>query len=472
MPAEIDPLRILQVSTYDVGGGAERIAAQLMAYYRAQGHTAEMAVGIKRADDPGTYLIPNAALRGPWTRFWWRVYERMGPVSHRLRGVWRVRRLAEYLAEPGIALDRTRGIQTMRYPGTRRLLDLPPQPPDIVHAHNLHIDYFDLRQLPRLSRQRPLLITLHDMWLFTGHCAHALQGEWWKTGCVHCPDLALYPPIRRDATTINWGRKRDIYAQSRFAIAAPSRWLLDRAQQSMLMPAVSEARVIPNGVDVDTFHPADDVRAIREALGLPPDAAILLFTALGIRSNVWKDYATLEAAVRQIAARIGDRPLVFVVLGESGEDETWDGAAVRYVPFQRDPAVVAQYYQTADLYLHAAYADTFPNTVLEALACGTPVVATAVGGIPEQIRGLAHFDPRWNTSDPAEATGVLVGPGDAPAMAEAALALLADDPLRRQLSENAARDVRARFSLKQQGDTYLAFYRELIARHAADTQRA
>lgn len=470
MPAPDDPLRILQVSTFDVGGGAERIAAQLMRYYRAQGHVAMLAVGEKRTDDPGTYQIPNAAMRGPWTRFWWSVYDRMGPASHRRRGMWRVRRLAEYLAEPGIALDRHRGIQTMRYPGTRCLLDLPPQPPDIVHAHNLHIDYFDLRQLPRLSCARPLLLTLHDMWLFTGHCAHALEGERWKTGCVHCPDLDLYPPIRRDATAINWQRKRDIYAQSRFAIAAPSRWLMDLAQQSMLMPAVTEARVIPNGVDVDTFRPADDVRAVRETLGLPPDAAILLFTALGIRTNVWKDVATLEAAVRQIAARMGDRPLVFVVLGESGPDETWDGAAVHYVPFQRDPAVVAQYYQAADLYLHAARADTFPNTVLEALACGTPVVATAVGGVPEQIRGLARFAPAWNASEADEATGALGGPGDANAMAGAALALLTDDTLRRQLGQNAARDARERFSLARQGEAYLAFYRDVIERHAMEAR--
>ncbi len=459
-----DPLRILQVSTYDVGGGAERIAAQLMGYYRARGHDAWMAVGLKRSDDPGTFLIPNAALRGPWTRFWWRVYGWLGPYSHRVRGLWRVRRVAEYLAEPGIALDRHRGIQSMRYPGTRRLLDLPPRPPDIVHAHNLHIDYFDLRELPRLSRARPLLLTLHDMWLFTGHCAHALNCDRWRTGCGGCPDLDLYPPIRRDATATNWRRKRDIYARSRFAIATPSRWLMALAEESMLMPGVSEARVIPNGVDVDTFRPARDRAALRAALDLPADAAVLLFTALGVRTNRWKDPRTLEAAVRGIAGGGMGRPVVFVILGEDAPAEDWDGAAVRYVPFLRDPAAVARYYQAADLYLHAALADTFPNTVLEALACGTPVVATAVGGIPEQVRGLARFDPALNASGPDEATGVLVPPGDAAAMAGAARALLADESLRRQLGDNAARDVRARFTLAQQGEAYLAWYRELIER--------
>jgi len=54
-------------------------------------------------------------------------------------------------------------------------------------------------------------------------------------------------------------------------------------------------------------------------------------------------------------------------------------------PYKKDPKNVARFYQAADIYIHPARADTFLNIVLEALACGTPVVASAVGGIPKQV---------------------------------------------------------------------------------------
>jgi glycosyltransferase involved in cell wall biosynthesis len=126
---------------------------------------------------------------------------------------------------------------------------------------------------------------------------------------------------------------------------------------------------------------------------------------------------------------------------------------VRFVEYQTDPRAVARYYQAADVYVHAARADTFPNTILEAQACGTPVVATAVGGIPEQID-----DGR---------TGLLVPPGDAAALAERIARLLGDNDLRARLGEQAAADARDRFDLNRQADTYLDWYRDLVERHAA-----
>jgi len=99
--------------------------------------------------------------------------------------------------------------------------------------------------------------------------------------------------------------------------------------------------------------------------------------------------------------------------GEASPPEQIGGVAIRFVPYLKDPKIVARYYQAADLYLHPARADTFPTTVLEALARGTPVVASAVGGIPEQdIEGR---------------TGFLVPVGDAQALARRVLDLLGDE---------------------------------------------
>ncbi len=112
------------------------------------------------------------------------------------------------------------------------------------------------------------------------------------------------------------------------------------------------------------------------------------------------------------------------------------------------PAEVARWLQAADLYVHPSRADTFPSGVLEALACGTPVVASRVGGIPEQVR---------------DETGVLVDPGDPAALASAIESLLADPSRRGQMSAAAAEDARTRFSLDRQVDAYVALYGELLA---------
>ncbi len=126
---------------------------------------------------------------------------------------------------------------------------------------------------------------------------------------------------------------------------------------------------------------------------------------------------------------------------------------------------MAAYYQAADVYLHAARAENLATTILEALATGLPVVATAVGGIPEEVRSLAGAPGAWN--GPAigadEATGVLVAPGDAAGMSAAAAAILGDDALRARLGANAARDAAERFDLERQLDDTIDWYREIIA---------
>jgi len=109
---------------------------------------------------------------------------------------------------------------------------------------------------------------------------------------------------------------------------------------------------------------------------------------------------------------------------------------------------VAWSHQAADLYLHPARADTFPTTVLEALACGTPIVASAVGGIPEQV-----IEGR---------TGFLVPVGDARALAERVLDLLADDGLRVRMGRLAAEDAARRFGRERMAGEYLAFYEEIL----------
>jgi glycosyltransferase involved in cell wall biosynthesis len=477
------PLRVLQVSAGEIRGGAEKVAWDLFQAYSARGHNSWLACGQKGSDHPGVFRIRQQECRGRWVRFWHRIEARLlawdGQVPGGVRGTWRLSRVAGAVAEPGKWLDRHRGWQDFRYPETWRLLTLPPERPDLVHCHTLHTRYFDLRILPWLSRQLPVILTLHDAWLLSGLCWHSFDCERWKTGCGQCPHLTLYPTryagVLRDATAYNWRRKQRIYRRSRLYVATPSRWLMQKVEQSILAAAVIEARVIPNGVDLSVFHPSRNKAGVRAEVGIPPGAKVLLFAANGVRTNPNKDYQTVRQAAARVAERHRQQDVLFVALGEDAPAERIGKAEVRFVPFQRDPHIVARYYQAADIYLHAAHADTFPNTVLEALACGTPVVANAIGGIPEQVNGLktaASCRHDIHCHEAEEATGILVPARDSEAMAGGCELLLNDESLHRRLSENAATHARRRFDLQRQANNYLEWYEHVLQNHSAQQPRS
>ena len=459
-------LRILQVNTADREGGAAGVAWSLFHAYRTRGHESWLTVGRKYSDDPDVVVVPNQRQPSIWGGFCRGLQEQLKLFEENMRGVWRVRGQLEAWSSPWRKMRRALGVEDFDYPGTRQLLTLPPHRPDIVHCHNMHGGYFDLRILRRLSHEVPVVLHLHDTWLLSGHCAYSLDCERWKIGCGHCPDLTLYPAIERDATAYNWRRKRDIFSKSRLYVTTPAHWLMRKVEQSILAPAIVKTRVIPNGGDLSIFHPADRQR-VRSELGIAHNAKMLLFTANGVLSNMWKDYATLKASVAKVAQRTQKQDLIFIALGEEAPPERIGQAEVRFVPFQKDRRAVARYFQAADLYVHAARAEVSPLTIIEALACGTPVVATAVGGIPEQVKGLelpqfSLWNSGLNRYGVNEATGVLVPGGDVQAMAAGIEQLLSDDFLRRCLGENAAWDAAKRFDLQGQADGFLAWYREIV----------
>lgn len=456
-----DRLRVLQVSTMDRGGGAERSAWNLYKAYKHRGHESWLAVGTKRTDDADVLVLSRHRPQSAWKRLSENALRRLQTVEN-IRGIWRLQRWLRTWSDPWLHI----GIEDFNYPGTQQLLDLSHSRPDIVHCHNLHGGYFDLRMLSRLSNEVPVILNLHDAWLLSGHCAHSFDCERWKSGCGHCPDLTLYPAIEGDASAYNWYRKKKIFRKSRLYVTAPSNWLMQKVGQSMLAPAIVESRIIPNGTDLSIFCPGDR-RKVRATLGIPDDAKTLLFTANGIQKNIFKDYETMKAAVTKVAQRMKDANLIFIALGEEGPPETIGRAEVRFVPYQKDRRVVACYYQAADLYIHAARAEVCPLAIIEALACGTPVVATGVGGIPEEIKGLelpqfSLWNSGLNRYGAEEATGVLVPGGDAKAMAEGIVRLLSDNSLRSRLGANAALDAAKRFDLEGQADTFLAWYQEIL----------
>ncbi len=394
-------MKILQISTADRGGGAEAVALSLHRGLRERGHDAVLAVGYRRTDEEGVVEIGGSGSRK-----------------------------GRALRDPGVLLDMLRGHEDFRFPASHRVLELAPWAPDVVHVHNLHGGYFDLRALPELARRARLVATLHDAWLLTGHCAHPLDSDGWLRGCGNCPHLDTYPALRRDGTAFNLERKRSIYDGLELTAVTPSRWLMDMVERSVLAPAAARREVIPNGVDLDVFSP----RAPAETRSVP----LLVFAAQGGRANEFKDFATLRAALGRLSV-----PVEAVALGDASPVEEQVGQATVRSLGTVPPRKVADWLRAADVYVHPSRADTFPNGVLEALACGTPVVASRVGGIPEQV---------------TEATGVLVEPGDPAVLATAIESLLADPVRRARMGDAAAADARARFASDPQIDAYIRLY--------------
>ena len=403
-----------------------------------------MAVGRKTGSDPAVFELKSPRAPNLWKRSWCRLgrefrrHEKL-PFSNRL-DTW-----CHDLAEPIRRWRVRRGHEDFDFPGARELLALRPKAPSIVQCHNLHGKYFDLRTIAALSRQVPTLLTLHDAWLLSGHCAHSLGCDRWRDGCGHCPDLTIYPAVRRDATAFNWKRKQAIYTGGRFYVATPSEWLMRKVEQSMLMPSIKERRVIPNGIELSVFCPGDK-EAARAELCLSRQARILLFVAKGMRSNPFKDYRLLEAVITTLAEEQLDT--VVIAVGDNAPNYRVGNTEVRFVPLGQDAAAMTRYYRAADIYVHPAKTDTFPNAILEAMACGTPVIATSVGGIPEQLR---H-----------ECTGFLVPAGDANVMAATVQAALKEPILLKRMGEQAAEEARERFGLQRMANMYLDWYKEIL----------
>jgi len=332
-------------------------------------------------------------------------------------------------------------------PATKHIPDGLDLSPNVIHAHNLFGNFFDLRELPRISKSLPVIITLHDMWMFTGHCSYAKNCEKWQTGCGECPDLTLPPAILKDASRANHSRKHQIYQSSKLHIATPSRWLLDLAKQSILAEGMEEGRVVNNGIDQNVFKPGNKAKC-RSELDIPQDTTVLLYAANGAQTNPYKDYSTLRNAFPRIVASNPERKLLLLCVGERHPVPDTSGLPIRNLPWVNSRRELAKYYQAADLFLHAANMENFPNTIIEALSCGLPCIATAVGGIPEQIKEGRN--------------GFLVKPQDPQAMAHQIQEILDKSERLPEMAEFAHRESKGQYSLERMGQDYLDWFEELL----------
>lgn len=226
---------------------------------------------------------------------------------------------------------------------------------------------------------QPVVWTLHDQHVFTGGCHYAGDCTGFTQACGHCPLLAS--DQADDLSALVLARKRQALARLRppMHVVTPSRWMAAAAARSSLLRDIP-VHTIPNGLDTDVFRPVDR-RSLRLRLGIDPDATVILFVA-HILDDPRKGYLHLRAALDALPT---PGRLVLVVAGESQVPPP------AHVPFlhrgaARDDAELASLYAMADLVAVPSDQENYPNTALEALACGTPVIGFAIGGMPELVQ--------------------------------------------------------------------------------------
>ena len=144
--------------------------------------------------------------------------------------------------------------------------------------------------------------------------------------------------------------------------------------------------VIPNGVDCDKFRPMPQT-TVRKQLGLPQDIKIIL--SVGNLVDL-KGFDILIRSIKKLRDVDGYHDLMLIIAGEGDQREHLEGMIDAFrltgivslkgnIPHKE----LCQWYNAADLFCLASSREGWPNVILESLACGTPVVATNVGGIPE-----------------------------------------------------------------------------------------
>ena len=281
-----------------------------------------------------------------------------------------------------------------------RLLD--KQKPEAVYLLNLHGYYLNFPMLFDYLRKRRLKIVylMLDEYPFLGKCAFAFDCERYCAGCEHCPQIREYP------ASLVFDRSRRLLEMKKRAYEGQDivfvgiRYTVERAKRSYLLRDARFA-VLDEAVDLrNTYYPRDinDIEALRAWLGISPESRIALTVAPDSDPRKGGKYY-LEAARRLI----GRRDIAFVHVGFDGDAAQ---CPENYIPisYVADQNELAEYYSLADLFVCTSLAETVANTCLEALSCGTPILAFNVTGMPD-CADAAH--------------GIFVPAGDSAALAEA-----------------------------------------------------
>ena len=353
-------MKIAMVNHSDINGGAARAAWRIHHALRQSGVDSQMYV--------------NRASAGDWTVTGPRgkLAKALGMVRSPLGGV------ANRLLKTGNPILHSPAILPSSWPKRLNTSDA-----DIVHLHWVNGEMMSVADISRITK--PVVWTLHDMWAFCGaeHCADDFR---WRDGY-----LKTNRPSHESGFDLNrwtWQRKLNAWKKP-IHIVTPSRWLADCARQSVLMREWPIS-VIPNALDVELWQPVEKKLA-RQLMNLPSDVPLLAFGAFGAVRAPHKGFDLLLSALEHLRGQMPD--LHLVVFGESAPKHQPDlGFPIHYVGHLHDDLSLRVLYSAADALMIPSRIDNLPNAGVEAMACGTPVIAFDTCGLSDIV---THQQTGW-----------------------------------------------------------------------------
>ena len=356
----VTDMRVLIVNTAERTGGAAIAANRLLHALNRNGVEARMLVRDRKTDASDVVNIPPS---------------------------WRLK--SNFLWERGViwlnnGLSKKNLFQVDIANAGTDITTMPDfQWADVVHLHWVNQGFLSLKNLERiLASGKPIVVTMHDQWYFTGICHYSGGCDKYKTQCQHCP---MIKGKGADLAQRVFDRKRAMYEGCNISFVGCSRWMADLARQSALTQGHPVTN-IPNAIDTDVFKPMDKLEA-RRRHNLPTDKKLLLFGAQRI-TDKRKGFDFLVEACEHIAMHHPTLPgqLEVVVLGGDAQSvKEVLPLPVHIVNYLSNEDEIAALYNAVDLFVTPSLQDNLPNTIVEAMACGTPCVGFNVGGIPEMI---------------------------------------------------------------------------------------
>ena len=313
--------------------------------------------------------------------------------------------------------------------------------PDIINLHWIGDGFVSLYELAHFHA--PLVWTLHDLWAFTGGCHYDEGCGRYTQFCGDCPQLAS--GRQQDLSRWVWKQKARHWRHTDLTLVAPSRWMADCIRRSSLF-GNHRVENIPNGLDPNLYRPQEKAKT-RAMFGLPQDQRLILFGAASVQGDRRKGLTHLLSALELGAPQM--EHCILATFGNMAEGSLQHfPVPVQHMGAIHDESILAALYAAADIFVAPSLQDNLPNTVIEALACGTPCVAFDIGGMPDMIEHKRN--------------GYLAQPFQPEDLAHG-IAWTLEDPARwRELSAHARRKVEEEFTLALQAQRYLKLYEELL----------
>jgi glycosyltransferase involved in cell wall biosynthesis len=412
-------VKALHLSTSDIGGGAARAAYRLHQGLQKVGVTSQVLVQEKLTNDR-TVFAPKV-------------------------------RLSQGIAHAKLSLDafplkfyrrRAESLVSLQWVPDRVVQNMAQLAPDIITLHWVSGAFIQIETLAKLNC--PLVWTLHDMWAFTGGCHYTGDCDRYTTSCGQCPQL--HSSTEWDLSRWLWHRKSKAWQHLNLTVVTPSQWLADCARASSLFRDL-RIEVIPNGLDIQQYRPIDQ-RVARELLHLPQDRHLLLFGSMQGTIDQRKGFHLLQPALQKLSQSIGSKQLSLVVFGEAAETSPELDFEIYYLGKLSDDLSLALTYAAADAFVAPSLQDNLPNTVVEAIACGTPCVAFNIGGMCDLIEHQRN--------------GYLAKPYQIEDLAQGIAWVLESQERHQHLSDRAREKAEQEFGLEIQASRYLALYNEIL----------